>query len=91
VQGGKKQVPTQERLLYASENGDRWSLARVPDNESVVVRHRANLPSGGLVSDVGLGEFLMQGGLGPEKQELLRLIGHLIDSETKDGPGLATS
>ena len=74
-------MPTQERLLYASENGDRWSLCRDAGSGRVVVRHRANLPSGGFVSDAGVGEFLVQGGLGPEKQELLRLIGSLIDSE----------
>jgi hypothetical protein len=67
-----------ERLLYASENGDRWSLARDPHTGEVFVRHRANLSSGGQVSDVSLGEFLVQGGLGPEKQELLRLIGSIV-------------
>ena len=84
-------MPTQERLLYASENGDRWSLCRDPDSGRVIVRHRANLPSGGLVSDTTLGEFLVQGGLGPEKQELLRLIGSLIDSDTEDDAERAPS
>jgi hypothetical protein len=84
-------MATSERQLYASENGDRWSLARDPDNGRIVVRHRANLPSGGRVSDVDLGEFLLQDSLGPEKQELLLLIGSLIDSDTKDSLGLATS
>jgi hypothetical protein len=87
----KRQVPTQERLLYVSENGDCWSLRRNPESWHVVVRHRANLPSGGLVSDIGLGEFLVQGGLGPEKQELLRLIGSLIDNDTEDDAELAPS
>lgn len=84
-------MSTQERLLYASENGDRWSLCRDPDSGCVFVRHRANLPSGGLVSDTTLGEFLVQGGLGPEKQELLRLIGGLVDGKTSDSPTPATS
>jgi hypothetical protein len=61
-------VPMRERLLYASENGDRWSLAREPVTGEVIVRHRANLPSGGQVSDIRLGAFLVQDGLGPEKQ-----------------------
>lgn len=91
AQQGERQLPTQERLLYASENGDRWSLCRDPDGGRVVVRHRANLPSGGLVSDTTLGEFLVQGGLGPEKQELLRLIGSLIDGETNGSSQPATS
>ena len=67
----------QERALYASENGDRWSLAWDPDTGCVFVRHRPNQPSGGQVSDVEVGEFLSRGSMGPEKQELLRLIGHL--------------
>ena len=45
-------MPIQERLLYASENGDRWSLARDPDTGQVFVRHRPNMPSGGPVSDI---------------------------------------
>jgi hypothetical protein len=84
-------MPTQERLLYVSENGDCWSLRRNPESGHVVVRHRANLSSGGSVSDIGLGEFLVQGGLGPEKQELLRLIGSLVDSKTKDDAELGPS
>lgn len=78
-------MPTHERLLYASENGDQWSLARDSDSGRIVVRHRANLPSGGRVSDIGLEEFLVQGGLGPEKQQLLHLIGSLIGKEPNDG------
>ena len=73
-----------ERLLYASENGDRWSLVRDPDTGEVFARHRANISSGGRVSDVGLGAFLVQGGPGPEKQELLRLIGDIVD-DSSDG------
>lgn len=74
-----KHVPTQERLLYASENGDCWSLARDTDTGKMFVRHSANLSSGGQVSDIDLGAFLVQGGMGPEKQELLRLIGGLTE------------
>ncbi len=76
-------MPLQERLLYASENGDRRSLARDSDTGQVFVRHRPNLPSGGQVSDLELGAFLIRGGSGPEKQELLRLIGSLVEI---DGP-----
>ncbi len=83
-------MPTQERLLYASENGDCWSLYRDPNGGRLLVRHRANLPSGGLVTDVELGAFLVQDGFGPEKQELLRLIGGLINSETGDTSEPAT-
>ena len=71
-------MPIQERTLYSSENGDRWSLARDPDTGRVFIRHRPNLPSGGQASDIELGEFLTRGGLGHEKQELLSLIGGLL-------------
>ena len=43
------------------------------------MRHEANPASGGTVTDSEIAEFLRQGGLGPEKQELLRLIGSLAE------------
>jgi hypothetical protein len=48
--------------------------------------HEANLPSGGQATNVELGAFLAEGGAGPEKQELLRLIGTLVE-----GPSIARS
>jgi hypothetical protein len=78
-------VQIRERALYASENGDRWSLARDPDIGRVFVRHKPNLPSGGQASDIELGEFLVQGGMGPEKQELLRLVGGLVETQNPTG------
>ena len=77
-----EQEPTsvQERMLYASENGDCWSLVRVLDSGRVVVRHRPNVPSGGQITDMDVGDFLSRGGMGPEKQELLRLIGGLVEN-----------
>jgi hypothetical protein len=43
------------------------------------VRHEPNLPSGGHPgADVDVGAFLIAAGNGPEKQELLRLIGTLV-------------
>jgi hypothetical protein len=71
------------RELYHSSNGDRWRLARDPYTGQVFVRHQANLPSDGHVADIGVAVFLSQG-KGPEHQELLRLIGTLVD-ETADG------
>jgi len=73
--------------LYHSPNGDRWYLARDPDTGRVFVRHQANMPSGGHIADVEVGAFLCQG-KGPEQQELLRLIGTLVD-ETADRHGTA--
>ena len=64
--------------IYRSANGDRWSLARDPDTGRVFVRHEPNLPSGGQVTDIEIGAFLIAAGNGPEKQELLRLIGSLV-------------
>jgi hypothetical protein len=65
------------REFHHSANGDRWLLAR-DHTDRVFVRHEPNLPSGGQVADIELGAFLMAAGNGPEKQELLRLIGTLI-------------
>jgi hypothetical protein len=65
------------RLFYASSNGDLWYLVR--DFEGVAVVHVPNAPSGGRVDRVGIAEFLISGD-GPEHQELLRLIGALVES-----------
>jgi hypothetical protein len=66
------------RLLYASANGDRWFLVR-PEAGRALVRHCANPPSGGSVEELDVSEFLTRGPLGPEHQELLRLIGTLAE------------
>ena len=63
------------RQIYHSANGDRWLLAVDSDTDRVFVRHEPNLPSGGQIADIELGAFLIGAGSGPEKQELLRLIG----------------
>jgi hypothetical protein len=67
------------RTLYQSSNGDRWRLARDTDTGHVFVQHQANLASGGRISDIEVGTFLGAGGRGPEHQELLRLIGTLVE------------
>ncbi len=66
------------RLLYSSENGDRWYLVRGAAPEEVFVRHEPNAASGGQVADLGIAEFLIRGVYGPEHLELLRLIGTLV-------------
>jgi hypothetical protein len=73
-------MPVQTRTLYQSSNGDRWSLGQDTDTGRVFVRHEANLSSGGRTTELAIGDFLSQGGLGPEKQELLRLIGGLTEA-----------
>jgi hypothetical protein len=65
------------RQLYRSPNGDSWFLVRDPATGSAFVRHQANAPSGGQVTDIDLVAFL--GGPGsPEHEALLRLIGASI-------------
>ena len=73
------------RGLYRSPNGDRWSLVRDPGSGRVFVRHEPNISSGGGASDMEVGDFLARGGHGPEHQELLRLIGTLVEG----GPSCA--
>ena len=65
------------RKLYESPNGDRWYLVR-DHTGALFVRHEANVVSGGYVAHIEVGAFLASG-KGPEHQELLRLIGSLLD------------
>jgi hypothetical protein len=77
------------RQPYRSPNGDSWSLARDPETGSAFVRHQANAPSGGQVTDIELGAFLSAPG-SPEHEALLRLIGASIfnprGAEADDDP-----
>ena len=67
------------RELYRSApGGDRWLLALDTDSGRVFVRHEPNLPSGDQTVDIEIGAFLVAAGDGPEKQQLLRLIGKLV-------------
>jgi hypothetical protein len=75
-------MSAQTRELYHSANGDRWYLAYDRAAGRAFVRHEPNLASGGKISEVEIGAFLSQGGQGPEKLELLRLIGTLVVQET---------
>ena len=81
-------MPTATRELYRSPNGDRWLLIR-DDTARVFVRHEANLASGGTVTESEIAQFLSQDGLGPEKQELLRLIGSLAEYQISAGGSAA--
>ena len=89
--GRTADVTIHRRELYTSANGDRWSLARDAETGRVFVRHQANLASGGNVSDTELSAFLGQSGLGPEKQELLRLIGTLVEDDGEPRAGASVS
>jgi hypothetical protein len=71
-------MAVEERELYSSSNGDRWYLAREPRSGRVFIRHEPNSASGGDTSLLEISQFLSQG-FGPEHQELLRLIGTLVE------------
>lgn len=71
--------------LYHSSNGDRWHLARDTESGRVFIIHEPNLSSGGTDAAVDIGTFLSRGGFGPEKQELIRLIGTLVDEPASPG------
>ncbi len=73
------------RELYRSPNGDRWLLCKDPSG-GVFIVHQANIPSGGHVSRIEVGDFLAKGH-GPEQQALLHMIGALLDP---DAAGLLT-
>jgi hypothetical protein len=77
------------RQLYRSPNGDSWCLARDPRTGSALVRHQANAPSGGQVTDMEISAFL-SGPQNPEREALLRLIGASIldpqGAEADDAP-----
>ena len=71
----------QTRELYNSANGDSWDLVRESGSGRVFVRHEPNASSGGRASEIEVGRFLTQGGHGPQHQELLRLIGTLVEED----------
>ena len=76
-------MPAQDRELYSSPNGDRWYLVRESETAKSFVRHKANLPSGGQVSDIDISEFLSRDREHPERQALLQLIGTLVERHTQ--------
>jgi hypothetical protein len=75
-------MATETRRLYRSANGDRWHLARETESGRVFIKHEANEPSGGRVTEFEIGDFLTGGGQGPEHAELLRLIGTLAEDRS---------
>jgi hypothetical protein len=71
------------RELYSSPNGGKWFLARDPTTGNVFVRHEADVPSGGRVTNIDLGAFLSRVERNPEHQALLRLIGTLVEGRSE--------
>jgi hypothetical protein len=69
-----------EVLIHASSNGDRWFLVRDDvDPQRLRVRHQPNRASGGQASLVDVDQFLAEGH-GPQHEALkrhLEQLGHL--------------
>ena len=80
-------MPLERRELYSSPNGDRWFLSWEPATGKVFIRHEANIPSGGQVTDISIGAFLSGAGENPEHQALLHLIGTLVEGVARDQRG----
>jgi hypothetical protein len=72
-------MSARKRELYSSPNGDKWFLSVTPDTGIVFIRHEANVPSGGHVTEMDIGTFLSGGPRNPEHQALLHLIGTLVE------------
>ena len=72
-------MSARKRELYSSPNGDKWFLSVTPDTGIVFIRHEANVPSGGHVTEMDIGSFLSGGPRNPEHQALLHLIGTLVE------------
>ena len=67
-------MPYEAKAFYESSNGDQWLIARDPESDRVFVLHKANLPSGGHVSEIEVSRFLAADAGGPEHQALRRLV-----------------
>ena len=74
-------MSAQRKELYRSPNGDKWFLSGDPATGTAFVRHEANVPSGGHVTEMDIATFLSSGQRNPEHQALLHLIGTLVESD----------
>jgi hypothetical protein len=72
-------MSTKPRLIYRSSNGDRWFLRYDPEAGRAFVKHEANIPSGGQVTEFEIDAFLSGKRGSPERQALVRLIGTLVE------------
>ena len=69
-------MPTTEKLIYRSPNGDQWYLVEESGSERVLVRHQPNRASGGRSSLMEVADFLAEGH-GSQHEALLRLLGNV--------------
>ena len=72
-------LDVQMRLFYRSSNDDIWLLVK-DSLGNVAIEHRPNESSGGEPSRIEVHAFLQMGLDRAEQQELLRLIGTLVDA-----------
>ncbi len=71
------------REIYASSNGDVWLLIGNPEPGPALVRHQANLSSGGQVTDWDIERFLRLGN-GPEQQALRQLLAEQSNRQVEE-------
>ena len=69
----RSSVPILSRSHLLQLERDRWFLLQDAATGRDLVRHEANLASGGHVTEVTIEEFLPAGGSGPEHDALRRL------------------
>jgi len=60
--------------IYRSPNGDLWHLLHEASTARWIVRHKANLSSGGMITDTDVLDFLHRRGPGPEYEALQTLL-----------------
>ena len=68
-------MPTKEKAIYRSSNGDQWYLVEEQGSERMFVRQQPNRASGGQSSLIELADFLLEGH-SPQHEALLRLLGN---------------
>jgi hypothetical protein len=67
-------MATKTREIYTSSNGDRWLVGSESESGRVFVKHEANIPSGGHVTEFDIDAFLRSHGGSPEHQALMHLV-----------------
>jgi hypothetical protein len=65
-------VPSRQRKIHQSENGDSWWLCQ--DGKGVFILHEANISVGGNVTKTELADFLGNNRGAPEHQALLAAL-----------------
>jgi hypothetical protein len=70
---GETSVQPASETIYASSNGDKWVLTR-GINGRMLVRHEANEPSGGHVTEFEVEDFLRMSSFGPQHNALWELL-----------------